>query len=365
MDKFADAVSLGGDIFLGNPNWRSQERQELDRILGTAKCGPEGWIMIPSGGSGGKLKLARHDGATIAAAVSGFCRHFGMARVNCVGVLPLHHVSGFMAWMRCALTGGTYLHWDWKDLEGGRYPADVPEQCCLSLVPTQLLRLLSSEEAVAWLRRFAVIFVGGGPAWAALVEKVAVLGLRLSPCYGATETAAMAAALRPGDFLSGVRGCGQALPHMGIDFVDGVVRISGESLFKGYYPGRSVSRSWLTEDLGGFNAAGSLVILGRRDSVIVTGGSKVSPEEVESVLRQSSEFQDVTVIGLPDEHWGEVVVACYPEGGRAPRLAQVEEALACLAPFKRPKRYLAVSPWPRNAQGKIDFESLRRLASRA
>jgi len=59
------------------------------------------------------------------------------------------------------------------------------------------------------------------------------------------------------------------------------------------------------------------------------------------------------------------VVACYPAGGRAPQLGKVEEALAGLAPFKRPKRYLAVSPWPRNVQGKIDLESLRRLASEA
>src|SRR4029077_18639896 len=124
-----------------------------------------GWLMIPSGGTSGQLKFARHDEETIAAAVGGFCSHFQVARVSCVGVLPLHHVSGLMAWMRAALTGGKYLPWDWKRLERGDRPARMPESCFLSLVPTQLQRLLSSSEAVAWLRGFDAVFVGGGPLW--------------------------------------------------------------------------------------------------------------------------------------------------------------------------------------------------------
>ena len=98
--------------------------------------------MIPSGGAGGGLKFARHDGRTISAAVSGFRLHFGIERVNSVSVLPLHHVSGFMAWMRSALTGGVFVPWPWKEAESGRFPADKPPDCCLSLVPTQLQRLL-------------------------------------------------------------------------------------------------------------------------------------------------------------------------------------------------------------------------------
>jgi len=362
MAAFSEALTAGGNIFLANPAWRAQERAELERVAGLGRCAERGWLMIPSGGSGGSVKFARHDGWTVAAAVEGFRRHFGMDRINSLGVLPLHHVSGFMAWMRSALSGGTYLPCAWKDLEAGRLPEDLPRDCCLSLVPTQLHRLLSAGEAVDWLRRFRVIFVGGGPAWSALLEEGARHRLPLSPCYGATETAAMAAALRPEDFLRGVRGCGPALPHVRIDFVEGVVRISGESLFRGYFPEDAAGGSWVTEDMGGFNADGSLVILGRRDTLIVTGGNKVAPLEVEAALRESGEFEDVAVIGVPDPEWGEMVVACHPGEGRTPRAAEIEAALSGLAAFKRPKRYLAITPWPRNEQGKIDRASLARLA---
>ena len=365
MAAFATALSTGGNIFLANPLWRPKERSELAGLTGTACGGERGWLMIPSGGSGGSVKFARHDGLTVASAVQGFRVHFGMDRINAVGVLPLNHVSGFMAWMRCLLTGGTYVPWAWKDLEAGNFPPNPQQGSCISLVPTQLQRLLSSGRSIDWLRRFRVIFVGGGPAWSALIEEAAGLGLPLSPCYGATETAAMVAALRPEDFLRGVRGCGPALPHARIDFVEGVVRISGESVFRGYYPQESADRTWVTEDLGGFNADSSLVILGRRDALIVTGGKKVSPLEVEAALRQSGESEDVAGIGRPDSEWGEAVVACHPPGGREPRISAVEAALSDLASFKRPKRYLAISPWPRNAQGKIDRESLVRLAAKS
>ncbi|MGA2016199.1 MAG: AMP-binding protein [Opitutaceae bacterium] len=366
MDAFARAAADGGSVFLANPGWRQAERAELGRLLGAGGCGERGWLMIPSGGAGGGLKFARHDGWTIAAAVDGFRRHFRMDRVNSVCVLPLYHVSGFMAWMRSALSGGTFVPWSWRDAEAGRFPADVPADCCLSLVPTQLQRLLATGGAAAWLRRFRIVFLGGGPAWDGLLDEAARLELPLSPSYGATETAAMVAALEPGRFLGGQRGCGPALPHARIDIADGgAVRVSGGSLFRGYFPAMADERSWTSGDIGAFDASGSLVILGRSDDLILTGGRKVHPPEVEDALRASGEFDDVAVIGLPDPEWGQLVVACHPAGMRPPRPDRLEAALSGLAPFKRPKRYAGVSPWPRNAQGKVDRAELARLASGA
>src|ERR1019366_1050566 len=114
--SFATGLSSGGNVFLADRSWRSQERATLAALVGKKGCEEHGWLMIPSGGSGGVLKFARHDGATISAAVEGFRAHFGMERVNSLGVLPLHHVSGFMAWMRSALSGGTYLASSWKEI---------------------------------------------------------------------------------------------------------------------------------------------------------------------------------------------------------------------------------------------------------
>jgi len=366
MEVFAQALAGSSDIFLADPSWRTAERATLSRHLGGEGAGERGWLMVPSGGASGGLKFARHDSRTIAAAVGGFCRHFGLQRVNSVCVLPLHHVSGFMAWMRSAITGGEFIPWDWKEVESGRYPGSLPADCCISLVPTQLQRLLKAPAAVDWLRRFRIVFVGGAPAWEGLLDEAAALRLPLSPGYGATETAAMAAALRPEEFLQGVRGCGAALPHARIEIADGgAVRISGESLYRGYHPQFRDDRAWTTGDLGAFDANGSLTIFGRSDDVIVTGGKKVSPGEVEAALLASGEFEDVAVVGLPDAEWGQVVVACHPAGGRPPRPERLVAALSGLAPYKRPKSYKSVSPWPRNAQGKVNRAELRVLAAGA
>jgi O-succinylbenzoic acid--CoA ligase len=360
MRMFASAVADVGNVFLSNPSWDPSERAELERLADERQSGERGWLMIPSGGASGGMKFARHDGETLSAAVEGFCNHFELGPVNAVGVLPLHHVSGLMAWMRCALTGGKYIPWSWKDAEAGRFPGDLPAECCISLVPTQLQRLLRTEVGVEWLRNFHVISVGGGPAWEGLLEEGARLKLALSPCYGATETAAMVAAVRPWQFLSGMRGCGPALPHAKIGTDSGSVEVTGESVFRGYFPGRNTGRTWTSGDLGGFGADGSLVIQGRGDDLIITGGEKVSPAEVEGALRACGEFNDVAVVGIPDPEWGRMVVACYPRTEGEPHAEKVKGALSSLEPFKHPKRFVGISPWPRNAQGKIDRADLVR-----
>jgi O-succinylbenzoic acid--CoA ligase len=362
---FADAVAGGGDVFLADPQWGAKERGEMERLLAGIPAGGEraeapelGWLMIPSGGTGGKVKFARHDAATIAAAVRGCAAHFGFATVNAVGVLPLHHVSGLMSWMRCALTGGEYRAWDWKRLERGERPELAGAgPWVISLVPTQLQRLLGQPDAVAWLRELAAIFVGGGPAWPALLEAAAAARLPIALSYGMTETGAMVTALRPEEFAAGVRSSGAALPHAWVRFDgEGRVIVGGASLLRGYYPAAPETvAEFATEDLGRIDERGHLHVLGRRDAVIITGGRKVLPAEVEAGLRASGQFEDVAVVGVPDAEWGESVVACYPAGGREPDPVL---AVAALAAWQRPKRFVAVGAWPRNAQGKLNRAAL-------
>jgi O-succinylbenzoic acid--CoA ligase len=145
--------------------------------------------------------------------------------------------------------------------------------------------------------------------------------------------------------------------------VDRVVRVAGESVFRGYFPEMRVQRAWTTGDLGVFGTDGSLSILGRSDDMVVTGGKKVLPAEVEAALMRSGEFEDVAVVGIPDPEWGQLVVACHPGGARPLGDGRIRDALSGLASFKHPKRYVVVSPWPRNAQGKINRAELLRLAA--
>jgi O-succinylbenzoic acid--CoA ligase len=277
--------------------------------------------------------------------------------VNAVGVLPLHHVSGLMAWIRCALTGGKFLPSSWSKIEAGLRPAMGDSgEWFLSLVPTQLQRLLAQPETVGWLRRFRAVFLGGGPAWPELLERAAEARVPLAPSYGLTETAAMVATLPPKEFLGGSRGSGVVMPHARIDVTgEGTLRIAGESVFRGYFPEWRSERDFTTDDLAFIDGHGHVQVTGRRDGIIITGGKKVSPAEVEAALRATGEFDDVAVLGVPDPEWGEAVVACYPATARAPDLERVTRALAAqLAAPARPKRYVAVVEWPRNAQGKLN-----------
>jgi o-succinylbenzoate---CoA ligase len=357
---FTEAVAAGGTVFLADPNWGERERAQFNALV--AQRGPadgRGWLCIPTGGSSGNIRLARHDEETIAAAVGGFCGHFGVDRVNVVGLLPLYHVSGLMAWMRTVLTGGSYLPAAWKAVEAGERPAlPVGEgEWFLSLVPTQLQRLLGDNEAEDWLRGFRAVFIGGGPSWPELIEAGAKARLPLAFSYGMTETAAMVAALRPEEFRAGVRGSGRPMPHARIALDDdGRVGIAGVSLFRGYWPGSRGEGAWLTDDLARFDEDGSLHVLGRRDALIITGGEKVDPAEVEAALRATGLFADVAVVGLTDPEWGQIVAACYPADGFA---GGAWPELAALAGFKRPKRYVAVADWPRNEQGKVSRAVLR------
>jgi O-succinylbenzoic acid--CoA ligase len=364
MAAFAAAAAGTGPVFLADPGWGEAERATLDEVarfqMSDFKSQMQrAWLAVPTGGSSGSIRFARHDQDTIAAAVGGFTRHFGVERVNAIGLLPLHHVSGLMAWMRCAVTGGEYRPWSWDDLLSGQRPALEPGDWFLSLVPTQLQRLLGSPAAVDWLRRFRVISVGGGPVWAELAQAAADARLPVSLGYGLTETMAMVAAQRPEEFAAGDRSTGRPMSHVSVTInAEGAVAIAGDSVFRGYWPEENPARFFVTSDAGRIDDSGRLQLLGRRDAVIITGGKKVQPEEVEAALRATGLFSDVAIIGIPDREWGEAVVACYPAGATLDA-ARVSGLLAALAPYKRPKRYVAVPDWPRNTQGKVNRAVLR------
>jgi len=450
------AQKHGETVFLCDPHWSAAQRARFKEIIeaehrrqanepaankkslrrhaaaaieatGRESGCLRGWLAIPTGGSSGGLTFALHDEQTLGAAVRGFCAHFGVARVNAVDCLPPWHVSGLMARLRCAATGGVHVPWDWKRLQAGEFP-DLPQRArervgaaslagdaeevgdaeeaggwFISLVPTQLQRLLKQgAAAVEWLRGFYAVFIGGGPVWPSLADEAVAAGLPIVLSYGMTETAAMVAAQRPGDFAAGDRSSGVPMPHAQISInSEGLVCVRGQSvaLSTSYLASGSRSqsgaarqeaneskreRAFTTADLGRFDDGGRLHILGRRDEVAISGGEKVRLAEVEATLRGAvgspAMFDDVAVIAVPDPEWGEAVVACYVAasgggrstrgdqcggvGGRELSTAAIAHISSALARHQRPKQWLEFAPeeWPRNAQGKLNRAALREAA---
>jgi len=274
------------------------------------------------------------------------------------------------------VTGGTHIAWSWKQMEAGEWP-QLPARddgWFLSLVPTQLQRLLENDNSVAQLKQFRAVFIGGGPLWPSLADAATKAGVPVSICYGMTETAAMIAAQHPGEFASGDRSCGAVMPHALVEIVHetsgnilpagevGLVRVSGKNMFHGYWPEVNDSQLLLTADLGRLDVQGRLHILGRHDAVIITGGEKVMPLEVEATLLKCGEFDDIAVIGLPDPKWGQIVVACYPSRAGKLDTSIIQAALVSLVSYKHPKRFVAIANWPRNAQGKLNRAALTAAA---
>ena len=357
--SFIQAVAGQGPVFLANPEWGTVEQAQFASLCQERPGNWDaeaGWLMIPTGGSSGKMKLARHDQTTLMAAIQGAAQHFGISFFHSVGTLPRYHVGGLMAWLRCKLTGGTYMEASWRRISEGGFLRVPDQSATVSLVPTQLARLRQIEGGAGWLRRFELVLIGGAALDRSTRSWARKEMIRLSPCYGATETAAMAAALRPDAFLAGATGVGHALPHMATEIgPSGELQWRGKSLFRGYWPSeREPGAAWSSGDLGEISDSGEMIIRGRADGLINTGGEKVNPVEVESVLVELLADARIKVLGIPDEKWGECVIVAHPTDLVVALPDLWRMAADRLAKFKWPKQAVAVSPWPVNAMGKLN-----------
>jgi len=322
-------------------------------------------IFIPSGGSSGGLKFAVHSWDTLAASAVAFHQFFKNEDINACCVLPVFHVSGFMQVVRSIMGNGDFFIRPWKGFL--EEPPDFsPEECYLSLVPLQLRRLMENSDAVAQLKRFRMILLGGAKADKHVLEEAFSQKLPVVCSYGATETAAVVSALPVNAFMSGKRGVGIPLPHANIQCLTndlnpankktpGCIQIKSSSLCHGYFPGGVFYDSnWETNDVGYFDEDGYLQIVGRLDRTIVSGGEKIDPYEVEQALLSTLLVRDVYVCGKPDEEWGEhVCVYCVPEGAFTSVVEIEAELRGWLAPWQMPKEWHLLSNLPRSEAGKI------------
>lgn len=399
LAKFIAACAIDCHLFLCNPTWTDSEWAQVRALAQPSLIWNEttphrpnfiarmGFqetqlairnsqfaiplICIPTGGSSGTIRFAMHTWDTLMASVTGFQQYFGVERIHSCCVLPLYHVSGLMQFVRSLTSGGNFVLLSHKTLESSPLPFN-PADCFLSLVPTQLQRLLGSPI----LAHFKMILLGGAPAGSELLEQARRLNIPLAPTYGMTETASQVATLKPTDFLQGITSCGQTLPHAQITIRSvttgevlgvnqtGVVTISSASLALGYYPELFDDSAFVADDLGWLDERGYLHIVGRQSDKIITGGENVFPAEVEAAILATGLVQDVGVIGVSDRQWGEAIAAVYVPIDINLTVTMLKAALENrLSKFKLPKHWIAVEHLPRNAQGKLNRPKLQQLVS--
>ena len=334
-------------------------------------------VVLGSGGSLGGRRWCLQPLAHLQAAAAATAAWLGQqgldpAATELFNPLPLAHVSGLMPLVRAQVWG---VPLRWLDPALMRDPPQLLEQAqpspgrqpLLSLVPTQLQRLVEQPEGVDWLQRFAVIWVGGAALPEALADRCRRAGLRLAPCYGSTETAAMVAALPPQRFLEGAGGCGAPLPHARLRLQPGggALEIQASSLALGTLEaGRLLPLPlqegwWCSGDRATLGPAG-LTVLGRLDGAIQSGAETVFPEQVEQrLLALAAAAQlplaELLLLPQPDALWGERLVALLrPRSGAAPEplMAALSALAAQLPPSQRPRLWRHCPDLERTAAGK-------------
>ncbi len=370
--SLAAAWRRGELVALAGPG----EKQRLAAALGAdpdalaRRLGVGAGVVVGSGGSSGERRWCVQPLAHLEASADacgawleaqaidpGACLH--------LNPLPWHHVSGLLPLVRCRRWGAelralspALLRRPERLAAAVPLPADRP--VLLSLVPTQLARLLACPQGRAWLEGCRVIWVGGAPLPVDLAAAARRGGLPLAPCYGASETAAMVTALEPQRFLAGEDGCGRPLADVRLRLGAAqalevaTARLSPGWLERGRLRPLRLRPDgwWRSGDAAELAADGALRLCGRLDGAIHSGGETVFPESLETRLqaeagRRALPLAAVLFLPVEDPEWGQRLVALVrpaPAAGEAPGgeqlLGALQDLVACWPPAERPRRWL-------------------------
>ncbi|MCL8023818.1 AMP-binding protein [Nocardioides bruguierae] len=339
-----------------------------------------GPLVVRTSGSTGTPKRVLLPRASVLASARA-----SAARVGASGpwllTLPAGYVAGVNVVARSLVAGHRPVladdHGSFAEAAAALVAAHPERPRFVSLVPTQLHRMLGGAGAAAegatsddvWaLRTFHTVLLGGGPVDAALRERAAAAGVRVVATYGSAETSG--GCVYDGRPLDGTR--------VRVDD-DGRVLLAGTTLFAGYEgePGRvdrdltdaAVVDGWFrTSDAGRITEHGRLQVLGRLDDVVVTGGLNVPAPAVAAALRATPGVAQAEVVGVPDEEWGNVLVALVvpADADAPPPLETLRDAVAETRPRAwAPRRLVLLEELPLLANGKPDRLALQALAAAA
>jgi O-succinylbenzoic acid--CoA ligase len=274
--------------------------------------------------------------------------------------MPLNHVSGFSIAIRCLLSGAAVVFSDSKNL------LEDERVTHLSLVSTQLQRLLDSG---APLNRLRAVLVGGGPIPSSLVDRAIRAGVPLHLTYGMTEAASQICTTERLLETPTPLHAGTPLPGREVRISqDGEIQIRGAVLAKsslrpeGRWEDLADAEGWFsTGDLGAFTPEGNLVLQGRRDRLIISGGENIQPEPIEAALLEIPGIRRAVVVGKSHSEFGERPVAFLAGDFET---SEVRQSLARhLESFAIPEEF---HPWPSaiaDDVAKPDFALFKRLAA--
>jgi len=296
-----------------------------------------------------------------------------------VNPLPMFHTAGcVISTLGPLWVGGTVVLIETFD------PATVlarlreEQATVLFFVPAILAALLTAQAALAEpAPKLRTILGGASSIPASMIEAAEqTFGAIVINLFGQTELAPVLTATRPADSRQlQLTTVGRPLPRVDCAILDpdtgevqplgavGEICARGYQQMVGYLHDPAATAGTVdadgfvhTGDLGSMNGDGYITLTGRLKDLIIRGGENISPAEIESCLINHPEIVEATVVGVPDEHWGEIVVAVLRlTDGAHPDLVErlVDHCRAHLSPHKLPVRWHSIDALPVTPTGKV------------
>lgn len=268
--------------------------------------------------------------------------------------LPLFHVGGLGILFRCLASQAAFVLSRKNDSLGTALARDRVTH--LSLVPTQLQRLLDDLPGADVRAQLKCILLGGAPAADELVRNALQAGLPVRKTYGLTEMASQVTTVPPDAPAEKQLTAGRLLPGPELKVAgDGELLARGPTRFAGYVDADSLlspfdAEGWYaTGDLGRMDSEGYLTVLGRKDNLFITGGENVQPEEVEAALCSLKGVAQSVVVPVEDREFGARPAAFVRMTDGSPDAAALTKQLEAVLPrYKIPIRFFE---WPAFAHG--------------
>ncbi|MGW2365474.1 AMP-binding protein [Streptomyces sp. NPDC001667] len=305
--------------------------------------------------------------------------------------VPFYHCFGMVMGNLAATTHGSCVVIPAPSFDPAATLHAVERERCTSLygVPTMFIAELNLPDAATYdLSSLRTGIMAGSPCPEEVMRRVMteMHMAEVAICYGMTETSPVSTQTRADDPVERRTGTvGRVLPHLQVKIVspgDGATLARGEagelctrgySVMLGYWgePERSAEAvdadGWMhTGDLAVMDEEGYVRIVGRIKDMIIRGGENVYPREIEEFLHSHPKIADVQVIGVPDEKYGEEIMACVVLRDPAASLSRDELARYCrgrLAHYKIPRHLWILESFPMTVSGKVRKVELRERAA--
>lgn len=304
-------------------------------------------------------------------------------------ILPLHHVHGIINVISCALWAGATI--EFLPTFSAQAVFDAFQKGSINVfmaVPTIYFKLIAHWESLPTdeqkqvsdiLAKFRLMVSGSAALPVSVMEKwKSISSHTLLERYGMTEIGMGISNPYDGERRPGH--IGQPLPGVKVRLVDeqdqvmaagnpAEIQIKGPGVFREYWNKPEATQQAFTED--GWFKTGDIAIVDQgyyrilgRDSVdiIKSGGYKISALEIEEILRTHPLINDCSVVGIPDEEWGELIVAVLVVNEPGPDPTELKNWLREKLPgYKIPRQYKIVTELPRNAMGKVTKNDLKKM----